>query len=132
MPLEENIEEIIKEETPQSVAVNSLIKVKDREIGKLGSDVELKTDLTEEGTCVHTQADMLTQVLEIKPNNFKKIPVFSILTQLKERKLLSLDRKSRSEIVAVARQPDINQQVSSIDGGFMRNFMLGKQQNKIR
>ena len=106
--LDDAISNIMKDETAQSQAVKSLIEVKDRQIGKLGSEIELKTDLTERDVCLHTAIDMMANILEMDKESFSKKSIIGNLTTLKERKLLSKDRKSRQEIVEVAKSPDMN------------------------
>ena len=106
MGIEDAIEDIIKDDNAASQAVKSLIEVKDRQSGKLGSDIELKTDLDFKQVCVHTAAGMLNNILEMPKTNFNKECILGNLVEMKERKLLSKDRKSRNEIVNVAKQPE--------------------------
>lgn len=105
--IDEKLDDIIRDETAQTKAVSSLIEVKNRVKGELGSDVELKTDLTDQQTAIHTQAGMLSFILQ--KAGLTKLDIISNLVELKERKLLSLKRKSREEIVNVARTPDMQQ-----------------------
>lgn len=104
--LDESVDEILKEENPTAEAVKSLINVKDREAGK-SSEVELKTDLDDDEIKVHTVLSIMSGVLEMTEENFNKKCILSDVIEKKERKALSKDRKSREEIVMVARQPDI-------------------------
>ncbi len=103
--IDERIEGMLKEESAQSEAVKSLINVKEREIGKLGSEIELKTDLSDKDICVHTAVDMMSNLLE---KTFNKKSIIGDLINIKERKLLSKNRQSRREIVEVAKSPDMN------------------------
>ncbi len=115
--LEENIDKLLNEESAQAKAVSSLIYVKKKVKGELGSDIELKTDLTEKECCIHTGVDMLQHFLAMTPTEFISAPILQNLTTLKERKLLSKDRKSRGEIVDVARNPDMNTIMQPESGG---------------
>lgn len=105
--IDENINEILKDENPTAQAVNALIKVEDREAGK-DSDVELKTDLNEDEIKIHTVLGVLSNLIEMKPEDFTKKCILSKVIEKKERKSLSKGRKSRLEIVEVARHPDVN------------------------
>ena len=104
--IDQNINEILKEENPTAEAVNALIKVKEKEVGK-DSEVELKTDLTEDEIKIHTVLGVLSNLIEMKPEEFTKKCILSSVIEKKERKSLSKDRKSRLEIVEVARHPDM-------------------------
>jgi len=106
--IDEAIEDVIRDENPTSRAVKTLIEVNDRTTGKFGTDIELKTDLDKNQICVHTAASMLNSVLEMDKDKFNKECILGNLIEVKERKLLSKDRKSRVEIVDIARQPDMN------------------------
>lgn len=129
--LDEKITSMIKEEHPTADAVKSLINVRDRKKGKVGSDIELKTDLDKDQVCIHTAVDMMTNILEMQPSNFNKKCVIGDLVNLKERKLLSLDRKSRTEIVEIARHPDLIQQdMQSKQGGFVSR-LFSSRKNRV-
>ena len=116
MAIDESIEGIIREETAQSKAVSTLIDVKKDKHGELGSDIELKTDLTADQINIHTAGDMLGLFLEMTEKKFSESAnIMRQLIKLKERKSLSKDRKSRGEIVDIARNPDMN--MMGMDGG---------------
>lgn len=122
MELEESIEQILKEDTAQSRAVKTLVEIKPKT--KTGwSDVEVKTDLNQKETCIHTSANMIQKF--IKCNNFEDLDIIDLLVELKERKLLSLKRKSRGEIVDVAKRPDIKN-TSTPDNYFKKMFTSQK------
>lgn len=121
MTIDEETEKLIKEENATSEAVRSLINVKDREKGK-SSDVELKTDLTDDEVKIHTVLQALSNTLEMSQLEFSEKCVLSAVIESKERKLLSKDRKSRMEIVNVARQPDMNFPMEHQQGGFLKRF----------
>jgi len=104
--IDDDVEGALAEDTAQSQAVRSLIQVKEKKKDDVGSDIELKTELTEQQTCIHTQIDILNNILG--KANLTKLDILNNLIQLKERKLLSLKRKSRGEIVDVARNPDMS------------------------
>lgn len=130
--LDEKITSMIREENPTADAVKSLINVADRKAGKVGSDIELKTDLSDEQVCIHTAVDMMTNILEMRPDKFNKDCVIGDLVNLKERKLLSLDRKSRNEIVEIARHPDLIQQDSTNQqGGFVRKLFTSRKNRQV-
>lgn len=119
---EKSIDEIVKDETAQSKAVSSLIDVKPKKEGELGSDIELKTDLTENETKFHTVIDLMSFILSMKSTDFTSKQILDKITILKERKLLSKDRKSRQEIVEVARAPDMTVMGADTGTGAVRRF----------
>lgn len=128
--IDENINEILKEDNPTAEAVNALIKVKDREAGK-DSEVELKTDLTEDEIKIHTVLGVLSNLMEMQPEDFTKKCILSKVIEKKERKSLSKDRKSRLEIVEVARQPDMKMGMMGDVGNesFIKRFFTSKKDN---
>jgi hypothetical protein len=90
------------------IAVEHLVTVKPREKNPredhVGTEIELKTDLSNEMVMVHTAGDFIGMLSMIKDkDDFRDMNVLQILIERKERKLLSLDRKSRLEVVDVAR-----------------------------
>lgn len=121
MPIDEDIDQIIREETPQAKATSSLIDVKPRKKGEF-SNIELKTDLTEADVCLHTRAEMLQRIME---SSDMKMPFLSTLVEIKERKLLSKDRKSRLEIVEIGKQPDQSLMNIHDNSGSARKFFFG-------
>lgn len=123
-PLDEHIDEIIREESAQGRAVKSLIEIKEKKKDKLGSDIEVKTDLDEKQVCVHTAADMLQLFLSSK--SFKNMNIVSDLVELKERKLLSKNRESRREIVEVARTPDMQMINPEQQGNFVQKLFTSR------
>lgn len=126
MTIDESIEGLIKEENPQAEAVRTLINVRDKIKDKLGSDIELKTDLTEKDVIIHTGVDMLNRILSTK--DFDKTIITEDLVQLKERKLVSKNRLSRKEIVEVARNPDMNM-VDSPRESFVKRMFSPRNKN---
>lgn len=130
MVLDENIEEILKEENPTAKAVTSLIEVRPKKKGE-DSEIELKTDLTSDEVKLHTIIDILNEVLEMDEKDFSKKCILSSLINKKERKSLSKNRLSRSEIVAVAKQPefpnDFGGEVKK--QGIIRRFFTSKKEN---
>ena len=105
MPIDEKIDQMFREDNPTGEAVKSLITVNDRVKGK-GSEVELKTDLTDDEVKLHTVLESLGLIIELGEENFSKQCFLLNLVEKKERKALSKNRMSRSEIVQVARHPD--------------------------
>lgn len=119
MGLDDDIEGIVKEDTPMGKAVESLITVKPRETAG-PSDVELKTELSEADVCNHTRAAIIGRALELKsligPN------IIAEIIEVKERKLISKDRGSRKEIVEIARNPDNVIATEQQKGGFINKL----------
>lgn len=113
MVLDKEIEKILNEPNPQADAVNSLIKVEKRTIGDMDSDIEIKTDLSEKEVNAHVIVDLIHSLLEMAPSDFAKHSILGDLVNKRERKLLSKDRKSRTEIVEIARHPDTANIISS-------------------
>lgn len=105
MTLDEKTEAILQDENPTATAVKSLIDVKDRVKGKT-SNVELKTDLTDNEVKIHSVLAVLNDTIDNGEKEFDKSCVLGTLIERKERKALSKDRKSRQEIVSVAKQPE--------------------------
>lgn len=123
MPIDDDIEKEIKEENPQAEAVRSLINVAPRKAGQSDTEIELKTDLDENEVKLHTACDIMANVLEMKPLDFSSKSVISPLVNKKERKALSKMRKSRGEIVEVARNRDNIFQDQDQEGkSFMRRW----------
>ncbi len=124
--IDQNINDILKEENPTAEAVKALIKVEKRVAGQ-DSEVELKTDLTEDEIKIHTVLGVLSNLIEMKAEDFNSKCILSDVIEKKERKSLSKDRKSRLEIVEVARHPDMNMGFS--DGGnesFIKRFFSSR------
>jgi len=121
MSIDDDVDEIIKDDNPTAQAVESLIKVRDQKKGQQ-SEIELKTDLDDSDVCVHTSVDMLQAVLEMEGDDMATKSILGILVNKKERKLLSKDRKSRLEIVEVARHPDMNVSQDQAKQGFVQRF----------
>ena len=123
--LDDIAETLLKEENPTAEAVNALIKVRDKERNK-PSDVELKTDLSDDEVKIHSVLSVLNTALE---GNFKKTFILGGLIESKERKALSKDRKSRTEIVEVARRPDVNTFEQNTRGeGFIKKMFTPRKQ----
>ena len=130
--LDDNLDDFFKEENPTAEAVKSLISVKPR-IAGMDSEVELKTDLSDDEIKIHTVLSEMSKILESKEEQFSTKCILSSVIEKKERKALSKDRKSREEIVAVARQPDMSMggMGMGMDGGqqrhgFIRRFFSRK------
>jgi hypothetical protein len=129
--IDQSINEILKDDNPTAEAVSALIKVKDREAGK-DSEVELKTDLSEDEIKVHTVLGVLSNLIEMKPEDFTKKCILSKVIEKKERKSLSKDRKSRLEIVEVARHPDMNLlQQPTGNESFVKRFFTSKKDKVV-
>lgn len=103
-----NIEDVIKDslknKTASLLAVETLVSVKNKEHKEdFGTDVELKTDLDERSVIVHSLLDEVSRILMLSPSDFNKEIVVPKIVERKERKLLSKNRKSREEVVRVAK-----------------------------
>lgn len=117
--LDERTEKLLKEENPQAEAVSSLINVKKRVQGE-NSEVELKTDIPSELILnLHTSLDVVGNWLE---QTFGQRSILTELVHKRERKAISFKRQSRAEIVAVARNPDFNQNQMGMEEGMFRKF----------
>lgn len=113
MAIDDSIEGILKESSPQGDAVKALISVEKRNIKDPDTDVELKTDLSSDEIKIHTMMNVIDSMIQQK--DWGKVSVFSDLINKKERKALSKNRGSRQEIVAVARNPDLNMHDAASD-----------------
>jgi hypothetical protein len=120
--IDETIDKLIREENAQAQAVKTLITAKPREDGVLGTDVETKTDLKEQQTCWHTQGGLINSALEMSPEQFGEKCILGDLIDLKERKLLSLERKSRLEIVEIAKNPEVTSDERKQENLFKKFF----------
>lgn len=129
--IDESIENAIKEESAQTKAVSSLLEVKPKIKGVLGSDIELKTDLSENEVKLHTAVDIMDHILSMNKKEFSHAPLLGKLTNLKERKALSKNRKSRGEIVDVARSPDQQFINDASGGGFVKRFLTPRKEQNI-
>ena len=125
--LEEQVTDLV-ERNPQADAVNALIKVDKRERGTQDTDIELKTDLTEDEVKIHTVVDLMSTFLEMDTRTFCNKSVISNLVNKKERKALSKERKSREEIVTIARHPDIIQEGQPKNEGVLKRFFTSRRQ----
>lgn len=130
--LEDVADNSLKEDNAQSEAVRSLLKVDPRAKGELSTDIELKTELTDAQTCLHTQGNMLGHIFELNEKNFTDKNLIQELIDLKERKLVSLRRQSRKEIVDVARNPDMSISGEEHRDSFVKRFFSGKNKNQQR
>lgn len=121
-------DKILSEENPTAEAVKALINVKDKQKGE-ESEIELKTDLTVDEIKIHAVLDMLNNVLEMDNEQFNNRCILSELITKKERKSLSKNRMSRTEIVTVAKHPemDLGMQQGMKKEGFIRRFFAPQQ-----
>lgn len=110
--IEDVIKESLKNKTASLLAVETLVNVrtKAKDSEDFGSDVELKTDLSEREVIVHSLLDEISRILNMTPAEFKQDIVVPKMVERKERKLLSKNRKSREEVVRVAKPEDTEQQ----------------------
>lgn len=131
--IDDNLDELFKEENPTAEAVKSLINVKSRKVGE-PSEVELKTDLSDDEVKLHTVLSTIHNILEAKPDKFNKECILLNVIESKERKALSKNRLSRSEIVQVARQPDMNMGMMGEmpqKQGFIKRFLTSRKNREI-
>jgi len=123
MALDEVADKILKDDSAQKKAVEALIELKPLQ-DKNHTETEIKTDFENENTVIaHTVADTINQFI-FDSKNFGKLSVLGRIVDKKERKLLSLKRRSRTEIVEVAKNPDmsINDMQSVRGEGAVRKF----------
>ncbi len=121
--LDEEVTKAWGDETPVHKAVTSLIEVKPSKKDELGSDIELKTDLNSDGICSdHAKANYFDHILNMTPEEFNERSIINPFVELKERKLVSLKRKSREEVVTVARSPDMNIQEGKEHRGLFKRW----------
>jgi hypothetical protein len=130
--IDQNINEMLKDDNPTAEAVKALIKVNKREAGQ-DSEVELKTDLSADEIKIHTVLGVLSNLIEMKPADFTKKCILSEVIDKKERKSLSKDRKSRLEIVEVARQPDVSMPLGTQSGNesFVKKFFTSRKDKPL-
>ena len=119
--IDDRIDSFMQEETPSSIAVKSLIRVEKRQKGDTDTDIELKTDLTDDLVRLHSLAQIMSNVLSTDEKTFADNNIIGELVNKLERKLVSKNRMSRTEIVNVARQPDMNM---TSDGMQMRDSFM--------
>jgi hypothetical protein len=124
--LDQFVDNIIKEANPQADAVKSLIEVKKRTRGQLNTEVELKTELSSDEIKKHSLMALLSHVVEMDDDEFSKSCIIGDLIDVKERKSISKDRKSRKEIVDVARNPDLSLQNDEVKEGWLKRFFSPK------
>lgn len=123
--LEESVEKALNEENPQSIAVKSLININPRDLKHIETDVELKTDLNENDVNTHTILSLLNHVLNNK-EDFSKRSIIGDLITIRERKLISKDRKGRGEIVELAKTPENPILAGTQDMGMLQKFFTSK------
>ena len=121
--IDESVSTAWNEESPIAKAVSSLIEVKPSEKDELGSDIELKTDFKSEEVCSdHAKANYFDQILNMTEEQFNERSIINPFVELKERKLVSLKRQSRAEVVTVARSPDQNIIEGKEERGILKRF----------
>lgn len=124
--IDDTVEKFIKQDNPQSTAVKHLVDVRERDKNKLGTDVELKTDLTSDQIITHSVMAVVNSALEMSEDEFNNSCILGDLIDTIERKSISKDRKSRGEIVAVAKSPDTNITEGNVKQSFMKRFFSPK------
>lgn len=100
--LDEQADQILKEENATAEAVKSLIQIDDNK----PHDVELKTDLTERQIITHSVLSILGDTIQAGSSKFEDIDILNEMVTKIERKSWSKNRRSRTEIVEIARQPE--------------------------
>lgn len=94
--LSDFVDKEMRNDDAGSVGIRTITEVKDTASdGK--SDIELKTNLTNNQVVDHSMVEFLTKVLQ--KNDPKAIPIITGLTEKKERKLISLQGLSRRQVV---------------------------------
>lgn len=118
------VEGIVAEKSPISRSVEILSMVKPSGAKRQGSDIELKTDFgSREQAIAHAVVDEIGRWLLTKPVNFNKLPITLKLTEVLERKFLSIERKSRGEIVTIAKSPETNVIEGEKPSGFLKRMV---------
>lgn len=122
--LDDTVDQVISDESASAEAIRSLIKVEKTQKGD-DTEIELKTELSDDEVKIHSIIDIFGRVLESNEKTFGSKSIFPMIVEKLERKALSKRRKSREEIVAVARQPDMNQNEFNVgnESAFKRFFM---------
>ena len=95
---------IVGDSSATSRAVDTFITIARTKKGE-ESDTELKTDLSDDEVRIHSLLHTLSDVFDMNSVQFKSKCVLGIVINRKERKAWSKDRKSRTEIVEIVRQP---------------------------
>lgn len=127
--LDDVTESIIKDESPSGEAIRSLIKVEKTKRGN-DTEIELKTELSGDEVKIHAIIDIFGRLLESNEATFCSKSIFPMIVEKLERKALSKERKSRGEIVAVARQPDmVSNEFNASNEGAFRRFFMGRRQH---
>lgn len=124
--LEKIADKLSEDEQPTARAIKSLIEVKDHKKGT-ASEIELKTDITEDEQKIQSVLSVISEIISNK-DSLKDDCILSPVIMKLQRLALSKNRKSRAEIVAVARQPDMS--MGMMDGGqndgFVRRLMTSR------
>ena len=89
----------------------------------------MKTDLDDNAVVIHTAVDMMNRILDMSKKDFTENIITQDLVQIKERKLLSKGRKSRREIVEVARNPDQNVFEGDQSQSFVKRMFTPRNRN---
>ena len=126
--IEDKLNKILKDESPQAKAVDSLMLIKRRTAGELTTDVDLKTELTTDEVRQHAALALLNSVLEMDEETFGNKSILGDLIEIKERKAISLNRQSRKEIVEMTRAPDSSFFSDKSGDGAMKRFFMGKKE----
>ena len=120
--IDEKIENLVREDNPQAEAVKSLINVQERIKGKRTTDVEIKTDLSEDQIRIHSVLQALSHIIEMDAEEFNETCVLGNVIELIERKSISKNRLGRGEVVNVARNPDTNIGESDMRQSVLKRF----------
>ena len=125
--LDDEIREISNEDTATAEAVKSLINVAPGPKGR--AEIELKSDMTEDEVKVHSILAIINTAIQATPGEFGRDCILGALIEKKERKSLSKNRLSRSEIVAVAKHPDMPSdfEYEARKQGFLRRLFTRKE-----
>lgn len=123
--LERLADELSRDEAPTARAIKSLIEVKKPLAGE-DSEIELKTDISDDEQKIHAILSILSQAIT-KPDMMAGECILSPVINKLQRLALSKSRKSREEIVAVARQPDMNMLgLPPPEQGMVRSFFSSR------
>lgn len=126
--IDDTVEKFIKQDNPQSTAVKHLVDVGEKKKDKLGSDVELKTDLDSDQIREHSKVALMARCVGMSAEQFSEADIMGDFLEIIERKSISKNRESRKEIVAVARNPDTNITEGNMKQSFWKRFFSPKPQ----
>jgi hypothetical protein len=120
--LEDRILQSIQPKDAGVMAVEMLTIIKTGGQGESGfTDVEVKTELSEDEILAHTKLTEIGRLLNMTEKDFENADIISMVVERKERKSISKSREGRKEIVQVAR-PNEDGMLGRKDRGFIQRL----------